>query len=962
MSVRCPKCGAEIPKEGDSCPACLMNLALGEVVRAEASEEADAGSLEAETQLGSAIGPYTLERILGEGGMGIVYLARQAEPIQRQVALKVIKIGMDSREVLARFDIERQTLALMDHPNIARVIDAGATSGGRPYFVMEHVDGVPITEYCDGGRLGVGERVALFLSVCEAIQHAHLKGIIHRDLKPGNVLVAEVDGRPVPKVIDFGLAKATRQGMAERTAFTRFGRLIGTPEYMSPEQAGLVDGDIDSRTDLYSLGILLYEILAGAPPLDAAELRGAGLEGLLRKIREAPSPRPSVRISSLGEAGVEIANNRRTDRATLMRRLQGDLDWVVMKTIEKDRERRYATVQELAADLRRYLNHEPVEAGPPGALYRLGKFVRRHRLGVGTAAAVLIALVLGVVGTSLGWVRALRAERRAAQEAETAQQVSDFLVDLFRVSRPGNVPADTITAPDILAQGAERIRSDLAGQPLIQARMMFTISGVYRSLDLQNEGLPLAEEAYRIRERELPADHFDLSTSLVNLGTLLEDLGRFDEAEEKLTEANAIQDRTLDPEDPRRIPALSNLAGLYTARGRFQESESLFRRALELGDKEFGAGNPELAILYMNLGSVLSSLGRLEEAEQLLTGALEKMRGRVGDDHVSYALAASVLAVLYQRQNRLDEAIPLFRQVVEIQERNLGPVHNNLAGSIGSLAVCYAMQGHYEEAAPLFLRVFEISEELYGPDHVDVGRALVNVGNIQRDLGDYDAAEEAYLRSADILERRLGEAEDLAMVYGNLAGLYGRQGKDEDSLALHRRALAIREKTLGPEHPSTAMSMDNVAATLRDLGQLDEAEPLLLRGLAIREKTLPADHPNIAKSLNGLAILYREQGRDAEAVETFERAIEMRKKSLGPDHPHLAHSLSALAVLHRDRGRTEAAEKLFKQALEIMENKYETDHPRMREMLKDYAVLLRQTGRAGEAGEMEARAQAIGGS
>jgi serine/threonine protein kinase/tetratricopeptide (TPR) repeat protein len=959
MSARCPTCGAEIARDGDSCPACLMNLALGDVVRAEAAEEADAGSLEAETQLGSMIGPYTLKRILGEGGMGIVYLARQDEPIQRQVALKVIKIGMDSREVLARFNIERQTLALMDHQNIARVIDAGATSGGRPYFVMEHVDGIPITEYCDGRRLGVGERVELFLSVCEAIQHAHLKGIIHRDLKPGNVLVAEVDGRPVPKVIDFGLAKATRQGLAERTAFTRLGRLIGTPEYMSPEQAGLVDGDVDSRTDLYSLGILLYEILAGAPPLDATELREAGLEGLLRKIREAPTPRPSTRISSMGEAGVEIANNRRTDRTTLMRRLQGDLDWVVMKTIEKDRERRYATVQELAADLQRYLNHEPVEAGPPGAMYRLGKFARRHRLGVTTGAVVLIALVLGVAGTSLGWMRALRAERKAAEEAEAAQQVSDFLVDLFRVAKPGNVPAETITAPDILAQGATKVRTELAGQPLIQARMMLTISEVYRNVSLHDEALTLAEDALRIRERELPADHIDIAQAVRWFGTVLTDLGRFEEAGEALDRAAAIHDRTLDADDPLRIPVAAAVMALYSAQGRYREAEVPARRMLELAEKDRGAGNPELAKIYNDLGSILSVLGRLEEAEDVLTNSLEMMREQVGDDHVYFGMTAFTLALLYQRQNRLDEAIPLFLHVVEVQERNLGLVHSDLSGTLGSLAVCYAMQGNFDQAAPIFMRVAAILEELYGPDHVDVGRALVNVGNIQRDLGDYDAAEATYLRAADILERRLGDSEDLAMTYGNLAGLRGRQGRDDESLALHSRALAIREKSLGPEHPRVAMSMDNVAATLRDLGRLDEAEPLFLQALALREKTLPENHPNIAKSLNGLAILYREQGREEEALEMFERTIEMRKQSQGPDHPQVARTLSALAVLHRDSGRADEAEALFKQALGIMEKKYEEDHPQMREMLEDYAVLLRQTGRAAEAREMEARAARI---
>jgi non-specific serine/threonine protein kinase/serine/threonine-protein kinase len=961
MSARCAECGAELSAPGASCMACLFDLATRDAVQVEARLEADASTLEAETRLGSAIGRYELESILGEGGMGVVYLARQAEPIARRVALKVIKIGMDSREVLKRFDLERRTLALLDHPNIARVIDAGATAGGRPYFVMEHVDGVPITDYCDARRLGVDERIELFLAVCDGIQHAHFKGIVHRDLKPGNVLVAEVDGRPVPKVIDFGLAKATERRNAETTAFTRLGRLIGTPEYMSPEQAGLAARDVDSRTDIYSLGILFYEMLAGAPPLEGKVLRQAGLEELLRQIRNAPSPCPSIRVVSLGEEGADIASNRRTDRAALVRRLEGDLDWVVMKAIEKDRDRRYATVQELAAELRRYLKHEPVEAGPPGRLYRLGKFVRRHRLGFVAASAVLAALLLGTIGTSVGWLRASRAERRATEEAAAAEQVSAFLTDLFEVSKPANQPAETITAPHILAQGAARIRTELAGQPLIQARMMLTISGVYRNLDLHDEALVLAEEALEIRRRELPDGDLEIGDALLELGTVQLELGQLEGAQWNLEAAMAVLDRNVDADDPRRIPGLRSLGRLFVRSERFQEAYEPARRALELGERALDAGSPDLALLYQDLGAVLLALGRLDEAETLLTGALDDLRRELGDDHVLWANTASKLGQVLQRQNRLDEAIALYKQVVTVHERNYGPVHTELASSTNSLAVCYAMQGRYEEAAPLFISRVGMLEQLFGPEHVDVGRALINVGNIQRDLGDYPAAERAYLKAAAILRRELGETEALALDYGNLAGLYGRLGRDEESLELHRRALAIREKTHGPEHARTAMSMDNVAATLRDMGRRAEAEPLFLRALAIREKTLPANHPYIAKSLHGLGVLYREQGRYEESRRMLERAIQIRSSALGPDHPQLALSLSALAVLCRDQGDTDEADELFRRALGIMEAKYETDHPQMREMLEEYATLLRDAGRSDEAARLEERARAIGG-
>ncbi len=438
------------------------------------------------------IGNYRLREKLGEGGMGVVHLADQEHPVKRRVALKILKAGMDTKAVLARFDAERQALAMMDHPNIAKVFDAGETERGLPYFVMELVKGEPITTYCDRHNLSLRDRLALFIPVCHAVQHAHHKGIIHRDLKPSNVLVMISDDKPVPKVIDFGIAKATAAALTEKTLFTEQGQLIGTPEYMSPEQAEMGGLDVDTRTDVYSLGVVLYELLTGALPFDAETLRRAGVAGIQEIIRQEEPKKPSTKVSTLGEKSTAAARVRRTDTARLSRALRGDLDWIVLRAMEKDRTRRYETANGLAMDVARYLRDEPVLAGPPSAAYRMRKFAKRHRVALAFAAVVVASISYAAIESNR--------QRVAAQKArDESEAVTDFLAKMLGAVDPGKKGRD-VTVREILDEAAKSIEKKFEAQPLVRARLMSTMGGVYRNLGRYAEARPLLEGSLAIRE------------------------------------------------------------------------------------------------------------------------------------------------------------------------------------------------------------------------------------------------------------------------------------------------------------------------------------------------------------------------------------------------------------------------------------------------------------------------------
>ncbi len=667
--------------------------------------------------IGDLIGRYKLLQQLGEGGCGVVYLAEQSEPVRRRVALKVIKLGMDTKEVIARFEAERQVVAMMEHPNIAKVFDAGTTASGRPFFVMELVRGVPITKFCDDQNLSTPARLELFAKVCHAVQHAHQKGIIHRDLKPSNILVALLDDAPVPKVIDFGIAKATAGRLTDQTVFTAVEQFIGTPAYMSPEQAQLSVLDVDTRSDIYSLGVLLYELLTGRTPFDTAELLKTGLDEMRRHIREVEPLRPSTRLRTLdGEAISAMAHHRQSTPPKLIGLLRGELDWIVMRCLEKDRARRYETATGLANDIGRHLSHAPVSAGPPTAAYRARKFVRRHRLGVLAGAGLVALLAAFAVVTAIQARRIAHERDRANQEATAARQVSDFLVGLFKVSNPSEARGKTLTAREILSNGARKIESGLRNQPGVQARLEATIGEVYVGLGLYADAQLILDRALQSQRRTLGDDSVETMATANLLGDVYWYLKKYQEAEVLYRDLVQRRTRVLGEEHAATLKANWDLASLYMRLKRWDEAERLSLKILDVQSRVLGGEHPDTLASLNNLQGLYYIQERYKEAEPLAVRVLEARRRVLGDDHPGTLMAINNLASIHQRFERYAEAEKLHLEALERKRRVLGAEHPDTLTSLVNLAGVYRVQGKHADAEPLLRATLTVREKTLPDD------------------------------------------------------------------------------------------------------------------------------------------------------------------------------------------------------------------------------------------------------
>jgi eukaryotic-like serine/threonine-protein kinase len=877
---------------------------------------------------GERIGPYKLLQLIGEGGFGSVFMAEQERPVSRKVALKIIKLGMDTRAVIARFEAERQALALMDHPNIARVLDAGATDTGRPYFVMELCKGEPIVDYCDKNKLPIPARLELFEQVCTAVQHAHTKGIIHRDIKPSNIMVSTQDGRPHAKVIDFGIAKATASRLTEKTLFTEHKALIGTPEYMSPEQA---EGslDIDTRTDVYSLGVLLYELLTGTTPFSSNELRSAAYAEIQRIIREVEPPKPSTRLSHNSDTIASVAAQRHTEPRKLGTIVRGELDWIVMKALEKDRSRRYETANGLAMDIRRYLAGEAVIAAPPSTAYRFRKFVRRNKGAVTAGALIALALILGLAGTA--WQARIAADRaEAATEAEhkakvardeemaradELKKVSEFqarmlgqinttragadlladvherfvaaldkagvpdgerddLAEAFRAELGRVNATDTAVAMidrTILKPAVKAIDEQFKDQPVVDAALCQVLTDLYYKLGRYDDALVLQERALAIRRRVLGEDHPDTMSSINDIGYLLQAQGKLAESEVYRKEGLEKRLRVLGREHPHTLQSMSNMGTLFRFQGKLDEAETLYREVLAMRRRILGEEHPDTLHSIAGMGALRQAQGRAAEAEPYLREALEKRRRVLGEENVEMLKTYNSLCQVLQAQGKLAEAEPLCREALEKTRRALGEGHPTTLGAVANMGVVLRAQGKFAEAEPYSREAMEKSRS---------SRNVTNVGVLLMDQGRLAEAE-PYLREG--LENRRRESGDehpnTLNSIRNLGSLLWAQGKYQEVIDLLAPAEATARKTLSGSRPM------QLAAFLTALGRARAALPFNTERFTLAETNLLEGHrilvqarsqanQNARECVQALIGLYTawhaaqpDKGYDAKAAE-----------------------------------------------------------------------------------------------
>jgi serine/threonine protein kinase len=864
---------------------------------------------------------YKIRQEIGEGGMGTVYLAEQLRPVRRQVALKLIKRGMDSRNVLARFESERQALALMEHPNIARVHDAGTTADGRPFFVMELVKGIPITEYCDAHCLDLNARLALFRQVCSAVQHAHQKGIIHRDLKPSNILIEAHDDRPVPKVIDFGLAKAiSGSRLTEQSLFTAFGTVAGTPLYMAPEQACFHALDIDTRADIYALGAILYELLTGTTPIARGSVQRAALDEMLRVIREVEPPPPSSRIST-SAALPSLAASRQVEPARLSRLVRGDLDWIVMKALAKERERRYTSAIGLADDLERHLNHEPVSAGPPTAAYRFRKFVRRNRARVTAAALVLLALVLGVVGTTLGLFEARRQRQQAEKRLAQVTRMYDILISIFQDLNPHNAQKDGKPLSAVLGERLERatteIEGEATGDPRAVARMQGTLGISLVRLGYPDRAIKLFTKARDTFAAALGPDHPDTLKSMNNLAISYHDAGQHDPAIKLLEEVLALRRAKFGPDHPETLGCMNNLALNYRDTGQNERALKLFEETLALRRSKLGPDHPDTLQSMHNLALSYNDAGQHDRAIKLHQETLALRRAILGLDHPETLRSMNNLAVSYRDAGQNGWAMKLYEETLALTMSKLGPDHPDTLSTMNNLANSYADAGRNDRALKLREETLALRRAKLGPDHPYTLGSMNNLAESYADTGQYERALKLREETLALRRAKLGpDHPDTLVGTANLAGSYADSGQPERALKLFEETLGLMRSKLGLDHPYTLAVLEGQAQCLANSGQLDRAGAILDEVIATRRKAQGDGHPDTLRSRMNRADLDLARGR-LDAAEAAERAIldECRARLGADDRLTIAAAL-ALARVRAARGDRDAAGPLCQAALE----------------------------------------------
>ncbi len=822
---------------------------------------------------------YRLLELIGEGGMGDVYVAEQFTPVRRKVALKLIKSGLDSRGVLARFEQERQALAVMDHPHIAKVFDGGVTQSGRPYFVMEYIKGVPITEYCDLVRMPIRQRLELFAAACHAVQHAHQKGIIHRDLKPSNILVALYDDKPVTKVIDFGLAKTVDRPLTENLLHTGHAVVMGTPLYMSPEQAKLNNLDIDTRSDVYALGVVLYELLTGSTPIDRERFQKAAWDEALRLVREEDPPTPSTRLSS-ADGLPNLAALRQQEPARLPRMVQGELDWIVMKALEKDRSRRYETASSLAADISNYLNDDPVVACPPSAVYRLRKFARRNKLAFFTAGTVAASLLLGLVGTSWQAIRAMRAEAAAIAERDEKESARREAIASTETATTQRRVAETAADNERQAKlAAIEARQDAenAGQFARAESAKFELINQFLTQDLLSQAEP---------ENSAVEDHI----------TLLEVLDR--------AAAKVAQRYFESPEleiELRRV-----IARTYHSLGSYAKAQQQWQVIEERARASLGDTDPVVWFALKEQGHMLFHFGRYDEAIAVQEKCLQALRQTAGPDHVYTHSAMRTLAMTYENAGNYNRALLLLEPLYQAEQNGDDSAARH--DTLFHLASTYLNVGQCPRGLALAEKLLDLCRTTLGPEHPHTIGALYLLAMAHEKSGrPHEAiavAEPALAAARRVLGLDHPQTINVLVV---LARSHGDIGRFAEAISMREQILEVQRKIFGPEHPKAIDCLSRLVDLHRDAEQFDRCAPLaeeLVKWLRMRHGS---EHDSVLITLSNAATYYSLAGRCEIAERLSREAVEVTRRVKGIDHPMTLQSLSALAEIHWRNGKSNDA-------------------------------------------------------
>jgi eukaryotic-like serine/threonine-protein kinase len=895
-------------RAGDFLATPAAELAAGLVEEPAATREGEI------PWVGRRVGPWRIAGELGRGGMGTVFLAERADgQYEQQAALKLARAGILSGEAAARFLQERRILARLEHPAIARLLDGGLTEDGQPYFAMERVDGLPITRYADEERLTVGARLRLFLEVCDAVSYAHRRLVVHRDLKPSNILVP-VDGHP--RLLDFGIAKLLAEEGDPGETVTRLGFQPMTPEYAAPEQ---VRGEPATTTaDVYALGIVLSELLAGRRPYELTAHTAVELE---RQVAAAEPMRPSLllRDSWQPREAERVAQARGTTVSRLRRSLEGDLDTIVLTALRKEPERRYRSAEALAQDVRGHLAGRPITARAESVLYRSRKFVRRHRFGVAAGALVVATLVAGLVATT--WQA-----RLAHLEAAKAGEVKRFLVTLFELSNPDRSSGESVTARELLDQGAERISSGLSGQPEVQAELLNTLAQIYEKLSLYDRAIPLVDRALELRRSLLGENHPAVAESLDLKTTLLFDKASYESAEQLARQALALRRRLQGGTHPDVAKSARNLGQILQVRGELDAAEPLYREALETGRRALGNADPEVATTLDQMATLRSAQGRSDEAERLAREALAIRQKTLGAEHLDTATSMNNLALILRDRGKLPEAEGLYRRVLDFDLKRLGGEHLYTATVMNNLASVLRERGEYDESEHLYRRVLEIDHKLFGDTHRYVAIASSNLGALMADRGQHEEAEQLIRRSLAIFVSLFGERHtSVGRAYRHLGDVRRKRGDRQGARKSYERALDILRGTLAADHPTLALAKVELGSLLAEDGEAAQAEPLLREALDTQRRKQGEADARTADAELALGVCLTARGRAAEAEPLLRQALAVRRERHGEASRQAAEAKAALGRCLARLDRRGEARRLLEEALRTLHRAPGTD-------------------------------------